>query len=220
MSQKIEGIVLDSIRFKENSVIAKIFTQDHGLITILINGLGAKKTKLSLAYLQPLTHIECLLYFKDNRGINKVSDLVVINSPFGPVNNIVKSSIAVFVAEIVLRTTKDLLKDQSVFTLLVEIVNVLSGEKHSINSLHVYFVVKYMEVLGFTIISNQTSDHFKSEAYLNSKLIQLSNLKEFSHLEMTKNEKKIVLSYLLSSLCSSLGMFDIKSYKILEEVML
>lgn len=219
MSEKIEGIVLDCIRFKENSVIAKVFTKDYGLITIIINGLGAKKTKLSLASLQPLTHIECLLYFKDNRSVNKVSDLVVINSPFGPVNNIVKNSIAVFVAELVVRTTKDLLKDQSVFVLLLEIVSVLDDEKESINSLHVYFMIKYMQVLGFTIIGDQTQEHFKTETQIEAKLVQFLNLKEFQHVVMTKNEKKIALNYLLSSLCSSLGSFEIKSFKILEEVM-
>jgi DNA repair protein RecO (recombination protein O) len=219
MSEKVEGIVLDALRFKENSVIAKIYTDSYGLLTILLNGLGAKKTKLSLAYLQPLTCVEFQLYFKDNRGVNKATDLLVINSPLGLTNNVAKCSIAVFIAEIILKTTKDQLKDYKVFSLLVEIANVLSSESHRISSLHLYFVIKYMEVLGFKLNVDQTNEYFKNESHITTKLDFLSKHKQFSHLEMTKNEKKIMLNYLLISLRSNLGMFDIQSYKILEEVM-
>lgn len=219
MSEKVEGIVLDAIRFKENSVIAKIYTKDHGLITILINGLGAKKNKLTFSYLQPLTHIECQLYFKENRGVSKASDLVVITSSLGVINNVVKSAIAVFVAEIVLKTTKYHLIDNKVFALLVEIVHVLSTEQHSIGSLHVYFVIKYIEVLGFTLVGDQAKEYFKSEVHLATRLADFYELKQFSHLGMTKDEKKIILNYLLASLRSNLGTFDIQSNKILEEVM-
>lgn len=219
MSEKVEGIVLDAIKFKENSVIAKIFTRDRGLVSILVNGLGGRKTKLSFAYLQPLSHIECQLYFKESRAVNKASELVVVHSPFGTVNNIVRSSIAVFVAEIVIRTTKNQLKDYNVFDLLLEVVNVLSSEEKMLKSLHVYFLARYLAVLGFPVVEEHAQVYFKDEFLLDVKLRQLSNFGEFSHLEMTKHETKMLLNHLLSSLRSHLGMFDIQSYRILEEVM-
>jgi DNA repair protein RecO (recombination protein O) len=219
MPEKVEGIILDSIRFKENSVIAKIFTNEYGLITTLINGLGVKNPKLSLAYLQPLTYIECQLFFKDNRGVNKVNDLVVLKSPFGTINNNVKNSISVFIAEIVLRTHESALKDNRVFTLLIEVINVLSNENIKLGSLHVYFVIKYIEALGFGINSSEKIVYSNVGINLDSKLSQILNLTQFVHIDMTKNEKMILLNYLFSSLRANIGMFDIKSLKILEEVM-
>ena len=215
MLEKIEGIVLDTLKFKESSVVAKVFSKNHGLLSILINGVSDKKSKHFLVYLQPLSHIEFQLYYKNIGSINKATDIIVLNSPLGPVSNIVKNSIVIFIAEVVLKTSKHQIKDNKVYDLLLETLNLILNKKDTLSSLHLYFLINYVSILGYTVY----------ESNYNIKLAILTECNSFSYdqflaFPISKEVRKESLNFLLSHLINQFEMIEIKSHAILGEIML
>mgnify|MGYP000173781482 CR=1 FL=1 len=75
MPELVQGIVLDSFKFKENSVICKIFTLQHGILSVLVNGIGKKNSNTNQIYLQPLSHLELVVYMKESHGILRSKDI-------------------------------------------------------------------------------------------------------------------------------------------------
>ena len=48
MVSKTNGIVLNYIKYKETSIISKIYTKEFGLKSYLINGVRTKKGKFNI----------------------------------------------------------------------------------------------------------------------------------------------------------------------------
>ncbi len=71
MLHTTKGIVIHQFKFKEKSVIAKIYTEKFGMQSYIINGVRSKKSANKYAYLQPLSLVEINAYHKENRGLQQ-----------------------------------------------------------------------------------------------------------------------------------------------------
>ena len=65
MYSQTKGIVLSSVKYRENSIICKIYTARLGLQSYLVN--GAKKKKGGGAYYQALNILDLTVYHKNNK---------------------------------------------------------------------------------------------------------------------------------------------------------
>ena len=95
MLKRTRGIVLGSIKFKETSIIVKIFTEEFGSASFIVNGVRSTKAKGKAALYQPLTLLELVIYYRIKR-FNEVSEAKMATSftaiPFDPV----KRTIGIF----------------------------------------------------------------------------------------------------------------------------
>lgn len=74
---KTNAIVLKIIPYSDTSVIAKLFTEEHGKISIIAK--GAWKPKKSFGnMLDPMKHISIQYYYKDSRSIQILKDISLI----------------------------------------------------------------------------------------------------------------------------------------------
>jgi len=222
MPEKIQGIVLDFIKFKENSFICKIYTKQHGLISIIINGIANKNIGLSTIHLQPLTHIECIVYFKEKKALFKAIDIVILTSTFGLVPDISRNSVSVFISEIVLRTVKEFHSDFQIYSLLERIVVSISDRTLNIGSLHLFFLCSYIEALGFSIEEHFVQTHnviSTSKDELERKLLEIVKMDDYTYIELSKVNKSRLLNSLLIYLGKLTDLSKINSLKILEEIM-
>ena len=74
MLHKVKGLVLSYIKFKETSVIVKIFTDRFGLQSYIINSVRSSKSKNKIALLQQLSLLEMVVYKNDSKDIQRVSE--------------------------------------------------------------------------------------------------------------------------------------------------
>ena len=99
MILKTKGIVLSHIKYKETSIITKIYTSEFGLRSYIVNGIRTKKSNGRLALYQPLTILELDVYEQKTKNIQRISDakcaIPYHNIPF----EIHKTTIAIFLAE-------------------------------------------------------------------------------------------------------------------------
>lgn len=74
MLTKTQGIVLNYFKYKDSSIISKIYTRELGLQSYIQNGaLGGKGNKIS--FFQTLNLLELVVYSKHERHIHRISEL-------------------------------------------------------------------------------------------------------------------------------------------------
>lgn len=217
MVQSIQGIVLDAFKFKETAIICRLYTVEHGLLSVLVNGVRSKGAKVSQVYLQPLSHIECSLFFKEKAGLMRIANLGLVQSPLGTLPNMRKYAQAIFIAEIVLRTSKERQVDERLFYLLSYIIHCLQGESN-LQDLHLFFLTSYSNLLGFALeaADRQTVHGYREEISLH--LDKLVQMKEYHTLGINKSERAGLIRWILAYYQQHFEFSKIKSLDILEEV--
>src|SRR6478735_3099016 len=113
MLHKTRGIVLKTTLYSESSVIVQVFTEKFGIQSYLINGVKKPKAKIRMNMLQPLHLLDMVVYHKINIGIQRVSDLrpspVFRSIPY----DIVKSSIVMFLNEVLYKSIRQQHTDEN-----------------------------------------------------------------------------------------------------------
>ena len=104
MLYKTQGIVLNYIKYRETSIIVRIYTESFGLASYIINGVRSKKARHKIAFFQPLTLLDMVVYHKRNAKLNRVSELKCKEPLMDLPTNIKKSSIAIFITEILIKS--------------------------------------------------------------------------------------------------------------------
>ena len=74
MLYKTRGIALSYIRYKESSIIARIFTETFGMQSYIVNGIRSKNAKTKIALFQPLTILDLVVYNNKKKDINRISE--------------------------------------------------------------------------------------------------------------------------------------------------
>ena len=73
MIKHTQGIVLSSVKYAESSVVCKIYTQELGLQSYLINGV--RKRRGTSSYYQPLSLLDMVVYHKEKGGLQRVKEV-------------------------------------------------------------------------------------------------------------------------------------------------
>lgn len=77
MQHKLRAIVLRSTPYSDSSVIVRMFTDELGMQSYLVNGVRKKKAVITPAMLQALTLLEIEAYHKENSGLQRLKELHV-----------------------------------------------------------------------------------------------------------------------------------------------
>jgi len=149
MLVKTRGIVIHFLRYRETSLIVKIYTEALGLRSYIVNGVRSSKGNNKIALYQPLTLLEMTVYEKPNIGLQRISD-ARLAYPYRQIPfSVTKTSIGLFLAEILGKTLKEEREDQALFDFifqsLVTFDNLTAGE----DLFHLAFLVRLSALLGF-----------------------------------------------------------------------
>ena len=67
------GIVLNYIKYGDTSIICKIYTEQYGLQSYIINGVRKSKSK-NIGLFQPLNILDMVVYHKKNSGLQRIKE--------------------------------------------------------------------------------------------------------------------------------------------------
>jgi len=149
MIEKTLGIVLKQIKFGETSIIAHLYTRRWGRIGILVPGARRSSKNRKAHLFQPLTILELEVYFKANRDLQKIKE-VKNHSPFMHLTgDPVKSSVALFLAEILNKTLREEESNEELFDFLDSHIQFLDITDQGIANFHLYFLLRLSRHLGF-----------------------------------------------------------------------
>ena len=67
------AIILKTIPYGDSSIIFRIFTENHGKVSVIAKGARRPKKPLGL-FLEPMNHIYLQYYYKNTREIQILKD--------------------------------------------------------------------------------------------------------------------------------------------------
>lgn len=235
------GIVLRTFKHTDSSVIAKVYTDQFGLQSLLIKIGKTAKSKNKANLLQPLSCLELSIYFKEKNSLQSVREFgnhyVFTSIPF----DTLKSSIALFMAEMIYRCIKEEEKNLLLYNFFLGQIKHLDliEERLDVNNFHLKFLVGFSRFLGFY----PGNSHFQSSVFdisegmfmqgspMNEHRLEQelslalhrvieSTANDTPALKISPSERRLLLKALIDYYNFHLpGMGPVKSHEVLETVL-
>ena len=148
MLHKTSAILLHTTRYAENSLIVKAYTQHFGMQAYIINGIRTKKSSKA-AFFQPLALIDLVVSGNERTSLQRISE-ISIHQPYEEIPyNIVKSTIALFLNEVLLKSLREQHPDEELYSFIKNALGVLDLHHESCANFHIYFLLQLSRYLGF-----------------------------------------------------------------------
>jgi DNA repair protein RecO (recombination protein O) len=160
MLSKTRGIFLHQFKFKDSSNIAKIFTEDYGIKPFIIKGLRGKSSSLKPQAFQPLTLLDLVVWNQESKSNwFYIRESGLINPTTTIPFDIAKSALAVFMAEIILKSVKDEQQDRELFNYVFNAIIELDQRLEGFSTFHLSFLSRLSDLLGFSIAEKHNNQH-------------------------------------------------------------
>jgi len=149
MLVKTKAIVISALRYQEKSLIVKCFTQAAGLKSYFVhNAFSSARNSLKNAYFQPLTILEIEAVHK-NKGTLENFKEIRLAVPYNTINtDIVKSTIVIFLSEVLHHSIKEEEKNEDLFSFLETALHWLDTHDEIAN-FHLILLLETTKFLGF-----------------------------------------------------------------------
>jgi len=227
MLYKTRGIVLNYIKYRETSVVAKIYTKDFGIQSYIINGIRSHKSKKGLALLQPLTLLDLVVYHsKRHDALQRISEFkpsfTFQSIPF----NIKKSTMALFITELLSKVLKNEEEQGHVFEYLDQIIQYLDSKSENFENLHLQLMVQLTRFIGFGIPGRKELEQDNILQKVNTSFdeifdmtILLNNSEIANELIISNKLRQDVLTYIINYYCQHVeGFKEMKSMEVLSKI--
>ncbi|AWH84588.1 DNA repair protein RecO [Flavobacterium album] len=149
MLVKTKAIVISSLRYQEKSLIVKCFTESDGLKSYYVrDAFSSKKNAQKTVYFQPLSLLEIEAVHK-NKGTLEYFKEVRLAHPYFSINkDIVKTTIAIFLSEMLHHSIKEEEKNQNLYSFLETAMLWLDSHDNAAN-FHLVLLLEITKFLGF-----------------------------------------------------------------------
>ena len=153
MLAKTLGIVLNYIKYKESSIIVRIYTAVFGFRTYIVNGVRCKQPRnMHIAFFQPLMLLDLVVYEKKNKAINRIAE-AKIHVPFIHIfTNYRKMCLLVFLAEVLYKVLKESQDANPVcFDFIMQSLVTFDTLTNHFDNFHILFLLKLLKHIGWGI---------------------------------------------------------------------
>lgn len=157
MIAKTKAIVLQNINYSENSVISKMYTREYGLRTYIIPSIRKGKSAIRPSMILALSLVELDIYEKANVSINRIKELRNSQLLLNIHSDILKTSIALFISEVLNHSITFDEGDYDLFDFLENEILYLESKDTS-GLFPVYFLVKLSRYLGVQPLGEYSID--------------------------------------------------------------
>jgi DNA repair protein RecO (recombination protein O) len=217
------GIVFRFTKFRETSIIANIYTEELGLNSYIVNSVRSAKSKFKIGYFEPLSLVDITCYHQANRDINRISEIKSAYPLHSLRQDIYKSAISMFIAEVLNKCIIERDKNIDLFGFLFNsILSLEKSEKN--NSFHLQFMIKLAQYLGFgihepeSLINNAINPQFFDNPK-NMRMMQMLIEEEITKTPKISSEaRNTLLSELIHYYRLQLDMPKLKSLEVLQTV--
>ncbi|MFD0964560.1 DNA repair protein RecO [Pseudofulvibacter geojedonensis] len=218
------GIVLGKIKYQEHSLIVNCYTKEYGLQSYILHHiLRKKKGKINPAYFLALSQLELKATHKKNQSIHKINDVRLLHTYTSLHTNVYKSSVALFLAEVLQSVLKEEEENSNLYNFLE--TSLLWYDLNEFNAnFHILFLLKLSQHLGLYPNIKNIDQHFFLHDANYAKINTLKellgiNFDTLSSIKMTAQLRQDILQEILHYFSVNLGSFkQPKSLAILHNV--
>jgi DNA repair protein RecO (recombination protein O) len=148
MLEKTTGIILHQLKYTDSGNIAQVFTKKFGRQSFLVRGIRNRRPGKQNVYLQPLSIIDIVLYYKESRGMQTLKEYSVSYLPADIYNNIVKTSMALFLGEVLRNVLKEESPQEDLYDFISDSVKYLDRLDEGYSNFHIAFLCGLSTFLG------------------------------------------------------------------------
>jgi DNA repair protein RecO (recombination protein O) len=221
MLHKTRGIVFRFTRYGETSIIVTIFTELFGLQSYIVNGVRSKTARNKIALYQPLTLLNLVVYHREHANIERIKEISCFHPYVSLTSDIRKSTMAIFITELINKTVKDESHTKELFMFLSESLIAIDDRGIGYENSHLVFMIKLSRYLGFgpQFVNEVVGGRITDEE--TEKVLKVLLQADFnSELSITNQQRKNVLDLLLRFYADHVeNLGEIKSVQVLRDVM-
>ena len=141
------AIVLKSTKYSDNSLIVKLFTEQHGLKTYIVGAVHGKKSKAALFL--PLSLLEVVANHKEKSKLIRPKEIQLSETLQNVHSDIQKSMLLIFLNEVIYKSIKEEEANAELFDFLFHSILQLEQSKDTIANFHLNFLLGFTRHLGF-----------------------------------------------------------------------
>jgi DNA repair protein RecO (recombination protein O) len=149
MLEKTRGIILHQIKYSDSGIVAQLYTRKFGRQSFLIKGMRNRKTGKHNILFQPLFILDLEIYYKGSREMQMLKEFSVSFTPYDIYSDIKKSSVAIFLGEVLTGVLKEESPHQEMFDFIEESVIYFDNCKEGFANFHIAFLCGLSSFLGF-----------------------------------------------------------------------
>ena len=206
MLAKTHALVLGSVKYGDNSLIVKAYTKEDGIKTFIVGSIHSKKGVIKPAMIQVMSQLDLVYYAKGKGELKRIKEASMAHHYnelwFDPI----KSSLAMFLAEILAHVLKEEEANPNLFDFISEAFIELDQLNEGVGNFHLFFLLRLSGFLGFA-----PQMPLKGQEYfdLQSGVYSSGNLEHYHYLN--KEESKLWLQMQEAEKANSLKMGIAKS---------
>jgi DNA repair protein RecO (recombination protein O) len=143
-----EAIVLRTMKYRESSVIATIFTRDQGKISVIAKGIR-NNPRVFGSSLEAMNRIRAVVYTKPTRELQLLTQCELIRSSRGLVENLKKMASAMAMVELANLAMPPDEKNVDFYYLLANSLESLNSATRWYENALYYYEVHLLDLVGF-----------------------------------------------------------------------
>lgn len=144
-----KAIVLSKLKYRDNDLIVKCYTEKLGVVSVLLrNVLRSKRGSAKVAHFQLLSQLELVMLHKENRSLQAINEVKTSYMYASVHANVFKGAIAMFLAEILSNALQEEEENKVLFSYLEAALQWLDTNSEYSN-FHLLFLLKLTKYLGF-----------------------------------------------------------------------
>ena len=157
--QKTKGIVLNQFKYSETSIIVNILTEDFGKMSFIVNGVRKKKSKFPANYFQAFNIIHLVFIQSSKSDLHRIIEINNITLLEQIIFNLHKSSVCMFLAEIIHLSYNSSEKDKKLYQFLENIIQFIdSTPTTEIVNIHLWTLLRLMQFSGIAPENNYSEE--------------------------------------------------------------
>ncbi len=219
MLQKLRAIVLNSIRYGESGIVAQTYTDSYGRISFLIHGVRKRKSRMSAYLFQPLSLLDLDAYIKEGRDLQNIRD-ARSSLPLQRLHfDVHKSSIAMFLGEVLHKTLRETDSNPQLFSFLVHAIQILDMSEKGIQNFHLIFLLQLTKFLGIYPINYDEFSSYRTRSDIPVSNLLDYSLSDISSLSLDHQTRRELLDNIIRYYTDHIeGLGQIRSLEVLKTV--
>jgi len=157
---KTKGIVLHYIKYGETSIIATIYTELFGRQVYIIKGARSRKARLKANLFQPMFLLDMEVYNKQKRELQMIKEAKIVLPYIDIPVNLFKSSVCIFIAEILYKCLREENADKSLFEFIFSSFQYFDIQETFPVNFHLVFLLHLSRFLGFYPNDNYSVNNY------------------------------------------------------------
>lgn len=152
MVVKTNGIVLNYLKYGDSSIIVRILTEEYGYGSYIVNSIRSQRSKKSIGHFQPFSILELVVYMKETRDLQRISEFKNHIPLHNIHRNLTKGSITLFLTEVLSKLLQsEPSPNPELYRFVSDSIEDFNRLERGVENFHLQFLLKIGTHLGFEI---------------------------------------------------------------------